>query len=313
MELNLRGVDLNLLPVFEAAYEERSLSLAARRLAMTQPAVSHALARLRQVFRDELFVRHSRGMTPTAAADAIYARLRGALDTVREVVNEASDFDPAVSLRRFFLSIPHPMGPTIALKLIERLATIAPHIKLEFSTRSRPVSQEKSLREGRVDLAIDWLLPEDVQFHTDVLFDDRLVAIARVDHPVFSGVLSLDSLRAGSFVMLRRRTTDIERIRPYQSWLALNLKTVLEVSELLEILLVVCQSDLFGVMMESMANATKESLKVRVLTIPRWETEPIPVRMIWHPRRDADPAHLFLRTQLKCVVQEILSTSAKQS
>ena len=307
MELNLRGVDLNLLPVFEAAYEERSLSLAARRLAMTQPAVSHALARLRQVFRDELFVRHSRGMTPTAAADAIYARLRGALDTVREVVNEASDFDPAVSLRRFFLSIPHPMGPTIALKLIERLATIAPHIKLEFSTRSRPVSQEKSLREGRVDLAIDWLLPEDVQFHTDVLFDDRLVAIARVDHPVFSGVLSLDSLRAGSFVMLRRRTTDIERIRPYQSWLALNLKTVLEVSELLEILLVVCQSDLFGVMMESMANATKESLKVRVLTIPRWETEPIPVRMIWHPRRDADPAHRFLRTQLKCVVQEILS------
>lgn len=146
-----------------------------------------------------------------------------------------------------------------------------------------------------------------------MLFDDRLVAIARVDHPVFSGVLSLDSLRAGSFVMLRRRTTDIERIRPYQSWLALNLKTVLEVSELLEILLVVCQSDLFGVMMESMANATKESLKVRVLTIPRWETEPIPVRMIWHPRRDADPAHLFLRTQLKCVVQEILSTSTKQS
>ena len=282
MELNLRGVDLNLLPVFEAAYEERSLSLAARRLAMTQPAVSHALARLRLVFRDELFVRHSRGMTPTAAADAIYARLRGALDTVREVVNEASDFDPAVSLRRFFLSIPHPMGPTIALKLIERLATIAPHIKLEFSTRSRPVSQEKSLREGRVDLAIDWLLPEDVQFHTDVLFDDRLVAIARVDHPVFSGVLSLDSLRAGSFVMLRRRTTDIERIRPYQSWLALNLKTVLEVSELLEILLVVCQSDLFGVMMESMANATKESLKVRVLTIPRWETEPIPVRIAHH-------------------------------
>ena len=307
MELNLRGVDLNLLPVFEAAYEERSLSLAARRLAMTQPAVSHALARLRLVFRDELFVRHSRGMTPTAAADAIYARLRGALDTVREVVNEASDFDPAVSLRRFFLSIPHPMGPTIALKLIERLATIAPHIKLEFSTRSRPVSQEKSLREGWVDLAIDWLLPEDGQFHTDVLFDDQLVAIARVDHPVFSGDLSLDSLRAGSFVVLRRRTTDIERIRPYQSWLALNLQTVLEVSELLEILLVVCQSDLFGVMMESMANATKEALKIRVLTIPGWEAEPIPVRMIWHPRRDADPAHRFLRTQLKCVVQEILS------
>ena len=75
MEFNLRGIDLNLLPVFEAAYEERSLSRAAPRLAMTQPAMSHALSRLRSVFRDELFIRHSRGMTPTAAADAIYPRV----------------------------------------------------------------------------------------------------------------------------------------------------------------------------------------------------------------------------------------------
>ena len=73
--LNLRAIDLNLLPVFEAAYEERSLSKAAVRLAMTQPAVSHALSRLRTAFRDDLFIRHPRGMTPTPAADAIYGRL----------------------------------------------------------------------------------------------------------------------------------------------------------------------------------------------------------------------------------------------
>ena len=81
--LNLRSVDLNLLPVFEAAYEERSLSRAARRLAMTQSAVSHALTRLRAVFRDELFVREARGVLPTPVADLIYAKLRSALGSVR--------------------------------------------------------------------------------------------------------------------------------------------------------------------------------------------------------------------------------------
>ena len=185
MEFNLRGIDLNLLPVFEAAYEERSLSGAALRLAMTQPAMSHALSRLRLVFRDELFIRHSRGMTPTAAADAIYPRVRDALDTVREVVNEAADFDPAVSLRRFFISIPHPLGPTIALRLIERLAQMAPHFKVEFSTRSRPIELDRDLRDGRVDMAIDWVKPDDAPLHSEMLFADRIVGVARGGHPIF--------------------------------------------------------------------------------------------------------------------------------
>ena len=83
MSLNLRGVDLNLLPVFEAVFEERSLSRAAVRLAMTQSAVSHALSRLRTVFRDELFVREARGVLPTSVAESVYARVRGALGSVR--------------------------------------------------------------------------------------------------------------------------------------------------------------------------------------------------------------------------------------
>src|SRR5262245_12296065 len=112
--LNLRSVDLNLLPVFEAAYEEKSLSKAATRLAMTQPAVSHALARLRVAFRDELFVRHSRGVTPTPAADLIYARLGDALGQVRAAVVESRGFEPTTSERRFTIAIPHPLGPMLA-------------------------------------------------------------------------------------------------------------------------------------------------------------------------------------------------------
>src|SRR6478609_524421 len=103
--INLRSVDLNLLPVFEAVYEERNLTAAADRLAMSQPAVSNAVARLRDVFKDELFVRHGRGVHRTPTADAVYAKLHGALSTVRDSVNEPRGFDAKSTTRSFFISV----------------------------------------------------------------------------------------------------------------------------------------------------------------------------------------------------------------
>ena len=137
--LNLRGVDLNLLPVFEAAYEERNLSRAARRLAMTQSAVSHSITRLRLLFRDELFVRKTKGVEPTRVADLIYGRLRGALGSVRDALSETRVFDPATSELSFFMGIAHPLGPMIAVRLLERLGLAAPNSAIGFSTRSRPL------------------------------------------------------------------------------------------------------------------------------------------------------------------------------
>jgi DNA-binding transcriptional LysR family regulator len=146
--LNIRRVDLNLLPVFEAVYEEQSLSRAAVRLAMSQSAVSHAVTRLRTLFRDELFVRQARGVLPTPTAESIYAKIRGGLGLVREAVNELQGFDPKTSTRRFFVAIPHPLGPMIVLRLSERLAEIAPKIEVSASTRSRPIDLDRALREG---------------------------------------------------------------------------------------------------------------------------------------------------------------------
>ena len=121
---NIRSVDLNLLPVFEAVYEEQSLSRAAVRLAMTQSAVSHALTRLRALFGDELFVRRPRGVVPTPTADAIYAKLHDALGSMRETVAERRGFVARTSNRRYFLAITHPLGPMIVLRLLERLAAV---------------------------------------------------------------------------------------------------------------------------------------------------------------------------------------------
>jgi len=303
--LNLRAVDLNLLPVFEAAYEEKSLSRAADRLAMTQSAVSHALARLRAVFKDPLFVRQARGVLPTPAADRIYARLREALGSVREAVGERRAFDPRTSVRRFFITIPHPLGPLIMLRLQERLADVAPGIVAAASTRSRPIELRRALREGRLDAVIDWLPIEGDEFSEKVLFDDRLIAVARSGHPALRRTGSPRLLKDGAFVRLRPRVEGEHPLEGIREWQRLRLNYVLDVSEILEVFMVVNRSDLFGLVPNSMEAIARQMFGLR--TLP-WgpKAAPIPIRLIWHASRDDDAAQVFLRTHLALGVSAVV-------
>ena len=296
--LNLRGIDLNLLPVFEAAYEERSLSRAAKRLAMTQSAVSHAMSRLRSVFRDELFVRHARGVLPTPVADLIYAKLRGALGSVRESVVERRGFDAKTSARAFFVGISHPLGPMIAVRLRERLARVAPRVEVAFSTRSRPIELERGMREGRIDAAVDWLVPEHGPFHEVTLFEDAVVAVARSGHPALRRVRSISALKKGAFVSLRPRVQGEHPVAGIREWQRLELNYVLEVSEILEVFMVAGQSDLFGLIPWSMLKFAHRVFGLRPLQAGPKKVS-VPIKLVWHASRDADPAHAFLRRQIQ--------------
>lgn len=301
---NLRSVDLNLLPVFEAAYEERSLSRAAERLALTQPAVSHALSRLRALFDDELFIRRSHGVQPTPTADRIYARVRGGLAAVRAAVVESRGFDPATSERQFVVSIPHPLGPMMAVRLRERLARAAPHVGIAFSTRSRPVEQERGLRDGRIDAAIDWLAPAGGTLREAVAFDDGLLIMARRGHPVLRCRKPEEVVRAAEFAMLRPRIEGEHPVPALREWQRMSLRVALEVSEFVEVLMVAGGSDLLAPVPFSMERLARGTFGLRAVTAMR-RIAPVPIRMIWHPARDRDPAHAFVRTELARAVGDV--------
>ena len=302
---NLHGIDLNLLPVFEAAYEERSVSRAAARLAMTQSAVSHALSRLRSVFRDELFVRQSRGLFPTPAADLMYAKLRGALGSVRESVTETRGFDPKTSGRKLFVAISHPLGPMIAVRLHERLAQAAPAVEVTFTTRSRPIELERGMREGRVDAAVDWLVPERGQFNEVTLFEDAVVAVARYGHPALRRTRSISELKKGAFVSLRPRVEGEHPVPGIREWQRVGLNFVLEVSELLEVFMVAGQSDLFGLIPRSMLKFAHAVFGLRPLRAgPKIVS--VPIKLVWHASREADPAHAFLRKQIALACRDVV-------
>jgi LysR family transcriptional regulator, transcriptional activator for leuABCD operon len=295
--LNLRGIDLNLLPVFEAAYEEPTLSSAAERLAMTQSAVSHSLTRLRAVFNDELFVRSGRGVVRTPTADAIYARVHGALSTVRESISETRGFDPKTSTRSFFISVSHPLGPLMAVRLREQLQVAAPGIKVSFTTRSRPIELDQALRDGRVDAAVDWLLPGRGQFKETALFEDAMVAVARRGHPAIQKVRMVTELNTLEFVSLRPRVEGESPVPGIQEWLRLKPNIVLEVSELLEVLMVASQSDLVGLIPRSMLKLARDTLELRSLPVAG-TSKTIPIRLVWAANKDSDAAQVFIRKQI---------------
>ena len=255
------------------------------------------LSRLRSVFRDDLFVRQSRGVVPTPAADRIYIQVRDALSSVRESVTDTRTFDPRTSERRFALSIPHPLGPIVELRLQERLAKIAPKVAATASTRSRPIDLDDALRVGRVDAAIDWIAPAGSGFNSKLLFEDAVIAVARMGHPAFEASVSLKTLHAGRFVGLRPRTDERGGPAHIQAVRHHKLNFVLEVSEILEVFLVARESNLFGLIPRSMERVARHAFGLRRLRgFPRAPT--LPISLYWHSSREADPGHLFMRKEL---------------
>jgi DNA-binding transcriptional LysR family regulator len=298
---NLRSLDLNLLTVFEAIHELGTVSGAADRLALSQSATSHALSRLRDACKDDLFVRTNQGLSPTPAAKEMYPAIKQALDALRVTLAEASGFDPGASQRRFRISIPHPMGPFYSLALRAAVAAAAPSIVLTSDTVSRPLDLEESLRDGVVDVAIDWLPVELDPFVNRKLFDDRLVLLARRGHPSVGMGLTMEELLKAEFVTIHHRREFEHAPMAIRELLQLGLRETAHVSELLEIPTLVASTDLVGIFAASMGSIMEQRLGLQVLPLPLGSPS-LPIYMIWHETRRHDPAHRWLR---EVVAQEL--------
>ncbi|MET0389403.1 MAG: LysR family transcriptional regulator [Polyangiales bacterium] len=180
-----KTLDLNLLVVLEVLLQERSTTRAARRLNLTQSTVSHALARLRDQLRDELLVRHGRGLELTPRAERLADELPRALAVLGRALSAEQRFDPAHSTRVFALGAPD-FAATLLPAVLERLNAAAPKASIELSVVADDLEQE--LLAGRIDLAIgSRKLGQDAGVRTLALADLQWVVFARRDHPCVKG------------------------------------------------------------------------------------------------------------------------------
>ncbi len=304
----LRDIDLNLLTIFETVYETGSITRAAERLGQTQPTTSHALGRLRDAFRDELFVRAGHGVTPTPIARQIYPDVKRSLDGLRRAVATARGFDLAESARRFSIAVPHPMGPIWALAIRHAVRAAAPGVTLSFDTRTLPIGIASRLRDGDLDLCIDWFPVEGERFVLRKLFDDRVVFIARGNHPRVRRGMPLDALRGEKFVGIHMRDGNPpESMRAMRAAIeALDVEWVIHLSEFLEVPFVALLTDLVCYLPESLLKQNRGDVLLQVLPdiIP---DIPVPITLAWHESRRNDDGHRWLRDLVATTIQQAVA------
>jgi DNA-binding transcriptional LysR family regulator len=203
---NPESIDLNLLRVFLAVWESRSLTLAGEHLGLSQPAVSHALRRLRDIFDDPLFVRVGTSMTPTDEASRLHAPLDEALRIIGQALQTRASFEPRTVARTFRLAMSDMSEFYFLPPLLEALGRDAPRIRFDVVQMSVDTLRS-AMRSGDVDLALGYLPGLGPECEGTALFDDDYVCMVRAAHPLIKRHLSVEDMRALRYVFAVSNTT----------------------------------------------------------------------------------------------------------
>ena len=204
--MNISAINLNLVVVLDALLAERNVSRAGRRLGLSQPAVSNALAQLRLLLRDPLFVRAPAGVVPTERALALAGPVRAALATLEGALAPEAAFDPATAERTFVVAATDFMEFVLLPRLLARLAAEAPGIRLQL--RSWPFHRvPEALATGEVDLALGFHAALPPRHRAETLFEDQFVVIVRKGHPRVGRRLSLDTYASLSHILVTQEAS----------------------------------------------------------------------------------------------------------
>jgi DNA-binding transcriptional LysR family regulator len=292
--VRLSDIDLNLLVVFEAIHREQNLTRAAQRLGLTQPALSHALGRLRDLLQDPLFTRTGRQMVPTAFARSLIVPVREALLTLEHGLFPNQAFEPARAARRFVIGLRDVLETVWLPLLVEHLRS-APQLSL-VSTRVARSELETELVTGVLDLAIEIPLPVSAALRHQAIAEERLVVMARRDHPA-AGDLTLERYLEHSHVIVSSRRSGPGLEDAALRSLGRRRRISLRCQNFHAACQIVQESDLLLTLPERLAQALKRGSDQRILPFPV-PAPSLAIHMYWHTASDNDPANRWLREQV---------------
>jgi len=291
--MNLLDLDLNLLRVLDAVLRERSVTVAAGRLGLTQPAVSNALARLRAAFGDTLFVRTPSGMAPTPFARDLDAPVRQALALIESALVHGGGFDPATSTRavRFYMS---DLGEISFLPaLVEHVRRLAPGVYLE--AQGLPLEAiDEGLAGGALDIAVGFLPRLAAPVRRRRLFSDPYVCLMRSDHPRIGARLTRKLFLEASHALVSSTGSGHRVIEEALERHGLTRRIALRVPHFTVVPMVLARTDLLLTLPGQVARVYEADGRFKSLPVPL----PIPsaeVAVHWHERFERDPGNRWLR------------------
>lgn len=292
MPRNDKRIDLNLFRVLDAIHAEGGIGAAARALHLTQPAVTHALNRLREHFDDPLFVRQGNRVVPTDQARAIVEDVRLHLKGLQDTTRRQAKFEPTRLQMEFTVGFRDILESIVFPRLLPRLEREAPHVRI--ASRRVPAGDvERELMAGSIDLVIDRSLKVGAHVVHEHLVDEGLAVVMRRGHPL-DGV----ALRKIDYLAARHVA-----VSPFGEPAALDVllgqdgrfrHIVLSCQHYFSAAQIAADSDLLLTMPRSYALSVSGSLPISLHPLPI-RLKPIPVRMYWHESKQGDRAHAWFR------------------
>src|SRR5437588_6652546 len=288
----LAALDLNLLVVFDAIMRDRSVTRAGQRLGLSQPAMSHALTRLRHMLKDELFVRSPNGMAPTPRAEELATPIRIALDGLQQSL-EPVQFDPSKATATFRIAIDNYAAIVLVAPIAAHVAKIAPGVKLDFRP-SGTLNVLEQLDRSELHLAMGPSGVPGERFSRKRLLQDQFVVVHRKGHPAAKArefstekltelpLLEISSAQFGTDFLETGPAKSKSSTKPAMRAPFLSAAQILATSDLVSVLPL---------------NVAKNMTRSHELVFRRLSRSPRPIEaaMIWLRRLDNQPAHAVLR------------------
>lgn len=323
--MSAERIDLNLLRVFDAIFEDRNLALAGKRLHLSQSAISHALGRMRDVLGDDLFVRTGRGMEPTVRALAMATQVRGALAQIKAALG-VDRFDPAIARRTFVLAANDYITALLLGRLSQRLSAEAPFVDIVVRPSTR-LDLAGQIDVGRIDIAIGIFADVPRRFRSIDVWAQTDVLLLHREHPIAERPLTREDLLTYPLVAVSQGGEEegavsgfiVERGLARQSEMfdrdALNHgfadsadvpRVRVAVAHSLAIPALLRHSDMLAIVPSSLGRELERNGELQMRATP-YACPDATVRAVWHERNDADPGLQWLRRQLIDVSRQVRS------
>jgi DNA-binding transcriptional LysR family regulator len=299
--MDLRGVDLNLLLAFEALAAARSVTEAAQAMGVRQPAMSGALARLRTLFGDPLWVRAGGGLRPTAKAGRLAPRVAAALAAIRAALGEEAAFDPAATQRVFTLALTDYASAVVGPTLLARLRADAPGVDLRVIGYQKGEVGELIAR-GAADLALGVFANPPEGCVVTPVAQDRFIGLARRGHPALDGALTVEAWAALDHALVTLSRDARGAVDAALGQRGLSRRVALTLPHFLALPAILPATDLVAAVPARLAERIcGDTLTLFELPIefPAWRLE-----MLWSPLARADSSAAWLRASVAAAARE---------
>jgi DNA-binding transcriptional LysR family regulator len=291
----MNNIDLKLLAVINELHKTGSVSQAAENLDVSQSAISMSLAKLREHFRDPLFVKTSTGMAPTPHAMELIDILKRAETLLQMALGHHVVFDPATSERVFHIACRDISQLRLLPSLMKRLKDTAPLVSIEL--RSIAENTSKLLESGDLDIAIGFIPAMGAGFCHQTLFKERYVCVARDGHPRIKEHLTLEQYQNENHLVVTTTGTGHAMVERAIKLKGIRRRIGLRVPSFLGVDSIIANTDLIMILPEQMGLIMAASAGIRLLQLP-FEVSMYPIMQHWHERYSLDPGNKWLRNQV---------------